>query len=205
MIQPIFFEVILFFCYRSVLELGSGLGLTGICMCKCCQLKSYTFTDCHPQVLFLLMKNIELNFSLKSKKPEILKVELDDKSVTKDNKMMRSIRRQLSVNAEPNICSDSAEIMEISYTSSASQEEEEVDNEDEIFEDLNKFSPCSSSWVRNDKDSLYKLKVDDKIRLCQFDWEESIDSLSKAIIPDVILAAGKLYRGDNYTCLRGGI
>ncbi|KAJ8318061.1 hypothetical protein KUTeg_003152 [Tegillarca granosa] len=174
---------------KSVLELGSGLGLTGICVCKCCQLKSYTFTDCHPQVLFLLMKNIELNF-LNSKKPELSKLEHGNKNTSKDNKMMKSIRRQLSVNAEPNICSDSAEIMDISYTSSASQEEEDNEEDDnEIFEDLNKFSPCSTSWIRNDKDSLYRLKVDDKIRLCQFDWEESIDSLSKAITPDVILAA----------------
>ncbi|CAG2237986.1 EEF2KMT [Mytilus edulis] len=40
---------------KKVLELGSGLGLTGIAICKQCKLRSLTFSDCHPQVLYLLM------------------------------------------------------------------------------------------------------------------------------------------------------
>jgi len=47
---------------RNVLELGCGVGLTGITACKTCQLASYTFTDCHPQVLELLRHNLEINF-----------------------------------------------------------------------------------------------------------------------------------------------
>ncbi|RXM37138.1 UPF0764 protein C16orf89-like [Acipenser ruthenus] len=46
---------------RSVLELGSGVGLTGIALCKSCSPKRYTFSDCHPTVLQQLQRNVELN------------------------------------------------------------------------------------------------------------------------------------------------
>ncbi|XP_041133154.1 protein-lysine N-methyltransferase EEF2KMT isoform X1 [Polyodon spathula] len=46
---------------RSVLELGSGVGLTGIALCKSCSPKRYTFSDCHPTVLQQLQSNVERN------------------------------------------------------------------------------------------------------------------------------------------------
>lgn len=49
--------------YRHVLELGSGVGLVGMAMCRTCTPTSYCFTDCHPQVLSLLSSNIHLNSS----------------------------------------------------------------------------------------------------------------------------------------------
>ena len=52
-----------FLSFRHVVELGCGLGLTGIVACRTCGVRSYTFTDCHPQVLFLLAKNIETNLT----------------------------------------------------------------------------------------------------------------------------------------------
>ncbi|KFQ18400.1 Protein FAM86A, partial [Merops nubicus] len=46
---------------RTVLELGSGIGFTGIAICKTCSPKTYIFSDCHPRVLRQLTENILLN------------------------------------------------------------------------------------------------------------------------------------------------
>ncbi|XP_051790080.1 protein-lysine N-methyltransferase EEF2KMT isoform X2 [Erpetoichthys calabaricus] len=46
---------------RSILELGSGMGLTGITVCKMCRPHKYIFSDCHPNVLRQLQRNLSLN------------------------------------------------------------------------------------------------------------------------------------------------
>ncbi|KAK0085120.1 hypothetical protein PV325_005740 [Microctonus aethiopoides] len=48
---------------KCVLELGSGVGLTGLTVLSTCLPNKYTFTDCHPSVLKLLKENISLNLS----------------------------------------------------------------------------------------------------------------------------------------------
>ena len=46
---------------RTVLELGSGAGLTGLAICKTCRPSAYIFSDCHSCVLEQLRGNILLN------------------------------------------------------------------------------------------------------------------------------------------------
>ncbi|NXQ13201.1 EF2KT methyltransferase, partial [Peucedramus taeniatus] len=46
---------------RTVLELGSGIGFTGIAICKTCQPRTFIFSDCHPRVLRQLGENIQQN------------------------------------------------------------------------------------------------------------------------------------------------
>lgn len=46
---------------KHILELGSGVGLTGISIASTCSLASYCFTDYHSAVLQLLKENIEFN------------------------------------------------------------------------------------------------------------------------------------------------
>ncbi|XP_064628945.1 protein-lysine N-methyltransferase EEF2KMT-like [Lineus longissimus] len=46
---------------RSVIELGCGLGFTGIIACRSLQPTSYVFTDCHQEVLKRLKKNLQIN------------------------------------------------------------------------------------------------------------------------------------------------
>lgn len=48
---------------RSVLELGSGVGLTGLSVCLQCAPKSFCFTDSHLEVLERLRENIHLNIT----------------------------------------------------------------------------------------------------------------------------------------------
>ncbi|XP_071616697.1 protein-lysine N-methyltransferase EEF2KMT isoform X1 [Heliangelus exortis] len=96
-------ENVAVFSQRTVLELGSGIGFTGIAICKTCSPKTYIFSDCHPCVLKQLRENIHLNgFVLEpetaphtptqpqgleaetanSQQPEIIVAELDWGSVT---------------------------------------------------------------------------------------------------------------------------
>ncbi|XP_049759571.1 protein-lysine N-methyltransferase EEF2KMT isoform X1 [Elephas maximus indicus] len=49
------------FIDRTVLELGSGAGLTGLAICKTCRPKRYVFSDYHGRVLEQLRENIFLN------------------------------------------------------------------------------------------------------------------------------------------------
>ncbi|XP_012921091.1 protein-lysine N-methyltransferase EEF2KMT isoform X2 [Heterocephalus glaber] len=49
------------FTHRTVLELGSGAGLTGLAICKMCHPKVYIFSDYHNRVLEQLRGNVLLN------------------------------------------------------------------------------------------------------------------------------------------------
>uniref|UniRef100_A0A9L0S893 Eukaryotic elongation factor 2 lysine methyltransferase n=1 Tax=Equus caballus TaxID=9796 RepID=A0A9L0S893_HORSE len=49
------------FTHRTVLELGSGAGLTGLAICKMCRPRAYIFSDCHSRVLEQLRGNVLLN------------------------------------------------------------------------------------------------------------------------------------------------
>ncbi|XP_064407014.1 protein-lysine N-methyltransferase EEF2KMT-like isoform X2 [Halichondria panicea] len=46
---------------KRVLELGCGLGLTGLALCKLCSPSSLCFSDTHPRVLHCLRGNVEHN------------------------------------------------------------------------------------------------------------------------------------------------
>lgn len=57
---------------RSIVELGAGVGLTGLVVLKKRPaLKSYTFTDCHAGVLETLRENIDLNLGSDNSKAQV--------------------------------------------------------------------------------------------------------------------------------------
>lgn len=55
-----------YFSGKIVLELGSGLGMTGIAVIQNCHPASYTFTDVHDSVLKMLLENVNINLSNES-------------------------------------------------------------------------------------------------------------------------------------------
>lgn len=185
---------------KNVLELGSGLGFLGVALCKQCKLDSFTFSDFHPQVLFLLMKNIEINFlneqySLEC--PTFL-----ENSECKDRKMLKKIKRQLSVSKEL-VMEDSCEIMQISYNSMVSStdtmerevDEQEVgsEQEEEVSNSNDHFLSSNSHWSPLNNSNVYTLNHSDSIRLMKFNWEFCNQKDLCKIQPDVILAADVVY------------
>jgi protein-lysine N-methyltransferase EEF2KMT len=51
---------------QTVLELGAGLGLLGLVAAKEIDLKRIYMSDCHPEVLNILVENIKINFNQSS-------------------------------------------------------------------------------------------------------------------------------------------
>ncbi|KAL0111488.1 hypothetical protein PUN28_012993 [Cardiocondyla obscurior] len=67
------------FYRKNVLELGCGIGLTGMSVIITCSPKQYIFSDCHPMVLDVLCENIKLNF-LPNKRCELLRINASERT-----------------------------------------------------------------------------------------------------------------------------
>ena len=64
---------------KTILELGSGLGFTGLVACSL-PLLSYTFSDCHSNVIEVLVENIQNNLpfpNVKNNHAELRRTETD--------------------------------------------------------------------------------------------------------------------------------
>uniref|UniRef100_UPI0014454A7F protein-lysine N-methyltransferase EEF2KMT-like n=1 Tax=Epinephelus lanceolatus TaxID=310571 RepID=UPI0014454A7F len=72
------------FTGRTVLELGSGVGLTGITICHSCGPNRYIFSDCHHKVLQKLRDNVQLNGLTEQMSPTVAVEEMDWKTVTEE-------------------------------------------------------------------------------------------------------------------------
>ncbi|XP_039971615.1 protein-lysine N-methyltransferase EEF2KMT isoform X2 [Xiphias gladius] len=72
------------FSGRTVLELGSGVGLTGITICRSCSPDRFVFSDCHPSVLQKLRANVQLNGLTEQKSPRVSVEELDWTAATEE-------------------------------------------------------------------------------------------------------------------------
>lgn len=166
--------------HRSVTELGSGLGLTGIVTCKYCQIQSYAFTDCHAQVLYLLSKNIEQNLVTEKCKP-------DSESSDRDRKILRKIRKQLSLSS-----GGESSCEELNTASADSWEALELDvNNDEIYSDPVELDVSASSWDMDSSHRLATLKFDRRVCVAHLDWECVKGKILEKLKSDIILAAGE--------------
>ncbi|KAI4462237.1 hepatocellular carcinoma-associated antigen [Holotrichia oblita] len=61
---------------KTILELGAGVGLTGLVVALNCEPKKYNFTDCHSTVLKTLRDNISLNFNSSDNTNNIVEVDV---------------------------------------------------------------------------------------------------------------------------------
>ncbi|XP_026182019.1 protein-lysine N-methyltransferase EEF2KMT isoform X2 [Mastacembelus armatus] len=72
------------FLGRTVLELGSGVGLTGITICRSCSPNRFIFSDCHTTVLQKLRDNVQLNGLTEQLCPAVRVEQLDWTTVTEE-------------------------------------------------------------------------------------------------------------------------
>ncbi|XP_075998948.1 protein-lysine N-methyltransferase EEF2KMT [Genypterus blacodes] len=86
------------FTGRTVLELGSGVGLTGITVCRSCRPFRFVFSDCHPSVLQTLEKNVRLNRLTEQTAPAVCVEELDWTAATEER--LREIRANTVIAAD---------------------------------------------------------------------------------------------------------
>ncbi|XP_026724573.1 protein-lysine N-methyltransferase EEF2KMT-like isoform X2 [Trichoplusia ni] len=75
------------FSEKNVLELGSGVGFTGITIGKLCDIKSLMFTDCHDDVLKTICENVKINF------PDFVQEETQDVTSYKSENKCLSIMK----------------------------------------------------------------------------------------------------------------
>ncbi|CAE1280601.1 EEF2KMT [Acanthosepion pharaonis] len=185
---------------KKILELGSGLGLTGIVICKHCLPAHFCFTDCHPQVLYLLSKNIELNFISNNQNNDTQNSTQKDIQLSpvnsnnhNDEKIMRKIRRQLSLSADNNPSNDMTDIIEIcvSPTTPPGSEEEAIHKE--LINELADFELHSKLWKKDSVTHVATLKKCEKISIAKLDWESFDDNLLSSYCPEVIVAADVVY------------
>ena len=184
--------------FRDILELGSGLGMLGLAVCKKCAIQRYTFTDCHNHVLNLLASNIHINAKKDSESEEAVQtqcvkrarrsyeedvhsdtvdcgikpshVESDDSLFTHATGSCDSLTSTNCVKCE------SATSNSVSKNDSISEE---------VYLDIDTWKQTS--------DHLYQYRHDNKLQLCKLDWEHVADNVvSQLGNTDVILAAGKV-------------
>lgn len=68
---------------KKILELGSGVGFTGITIAKYCKIKSMLLTDFHEDVINAICDNILINFPQSRRIQSSIKQEFTD-----DNKIL---------------------------------------------------------------------------------------------------------------------
>uniref|UniRef100_A0A3Q3XJ48 Uncharacterized protein n=1 Tax=Mola mola TaxID=94237 RepID=A0A3Q3XJ48_MOLML len=86
------------FTGRTVLELGSGVGLTGITICRSCSPSRYVFSDCHPGVLQRLRNNVRLNGLTERASPPVSVQEVDWAAATEEQ--LKQIRADSVIAAD---------------------------------------------------------------------------------------------------------
>ncbi|KAK3768198.1 hypothetical protein RRG08_031733 [Elysia crispata] len=174
---------------RTVTELGCGLGFTGIIVCKCCQVQSYTFTDCHSQVLYLLSNNINQNLGTDKHTSEF-----KDSSNDREKRMLRKIRRQLSQSSNGDNSGYSDNNADLDSITKLADSDQICTCEDEDLTiepvDLN-LNP--EKWGTDSSSLLASYRHDSRVRLCHLDWEWVKEKQLEELQADVILAADVVY------------
>lgn len=192
------------------MELGCGVGLSGLVALHCCRPKTYFFTDSHEKVLHKVQENLEINGFLSS--GEKYNVDGCKNSPTSrgdvHTKKLNSVVHEylytdeLNPQSEVKIklkknCSDEGHVEEQAY-----QEDNELLGRSQYFKECSSlqhsFRKFSSLKCSEDCETCGECCADNELTnavVCQLDWQNWTLSEAKQYSADVILAAGKQNKG----------
>lgn len=195
------------------MELGSGLGMLGLSICKKCHVKKYTFTDCHTHVLNLLASNIHTNTSDTEETVQTQCVKRARRSYEEDVHSTHVDCETSGSSASPDSHEKTKSVLEEGSASNdlcnsvASSDSAKCGsgmygaNSLERNEHLNEELHLDSAVWRQVTEDQYQYKSDSKLSLCKLDWEHVAHSIISKFDTDVILAAGEVLqnRTDMYS------
>lgn len=169
---------------RNVLELGCGVGLSGLVALHYCRPKTYFFTDCHDKVLEKVQINLEINGFVQTDKCQQILNTPAEGGCTNELNSRQGIQGYVSIQNEI-------------------WKEQEVPRQDiqTIGSYPLKFYECFSSCENfgnfpfvKPKDCGFQRKNLEKgsthAVACHLDWQNCTPEQAKEYSPDVILAAG---------------
>eukprot|EP00057_Strongylocentrotus_purpuratus_P003401 XP_003726565.1 PREDICTED: protein-lysine N-methyltransferase EEF2KMT isoform X1 [Strongylocentrotus purpuratus] len=169
---------------RRVLELGSGLGLTGLASCDLCQPLTYTFSDCHEQVLKTLQENILLNIhrnnSQQSSESETVRSKSDSEKLgDRKDQEQRTFKATTSLRLleEHSLCD-----VGVWFHRTRHAVEARIEGENGLE---------SNRLVQQDSDQNPAMRTD--VSVCCIDWENVKKDWLGSLNADVILATDVIY------------
>lgn len=199
------------------MELGSGIGFTGLAVCKNCGPASYTFSDCHNQVLCRLASNIHRNLPSECDrnkhassaqfvkcigKGDAMQPCVDDMNLNCDKEVRTPSDDQgvWTVSSEDCMCRTSDYFQKDYSTSVTPNFWEKLPTSGSTCEvSVEDIQPeiCKQCWSQACHEGSdikeWCWRGNAALRLSQINWEAVSEAELRQVVPkmDVILAAGK--------------
>ena len=171
---------------RYIMELGSGLGFTGIVISKICKPKRFTFSDCHEEVLQNLAANIVHNLDR-----GVHVLDIYHKSDGQDNQIKFEDAVDFKNVQMPTESSFSDQCPDCRLNS------EKLFNLNciELYEMYWNLTATNNSNEETSPTQVMELKANKNVHLVRLDWEQfNRDDILKAFYEvDTIIAAGKIF------------